>query len=371
MTPAVPTPPQLRSTLQRRIRRVRGELLSIVQTSVAAAAAWGLASLVHPRPFFAPVATVISLGISRGRRTVRAIEIAVGVAVGIGVADLIVFALGSNTFVIALVVFLAMSAALLLGAGTVLVNQAAVSAIIAVATVLPGASPSASRLVDALIGGAVALLVGQVLFPRDPIKGMVRAAGPVVEDLAAALATTARAMREGDEQLAIRALQAARATDDDLSDFYDAVTLARETWSLFRPARRTRERVPAYAEAALQMDYAVRNTRVLIRRAINAIRQGGPTSPELADAVALLGRAVRELGKQLEDLDDAQDTRTLALEAAVKATRAAEDGAGLTTMVIVGQVRSTAIDLLRGSGLSAEEAHAALEAAIERAGVSG
>jgi hypothetical protein len=39
--------------------------------------------------------------------------------------------------------------------------------------------------------------------------------------------------------------------------------------------------------------------------------------------------------------------------------------------VIIGQVRSTAIDLLRGSGLSGEEARNALDAAVERATAPG
>jgi hypothetical protein len=36
----------------------------------------------------------------------------------------------------------------------------------------------------------------------------------------------------------------------------------------------------------------------------------------------------------------------------------------LQTSMIVGQVRATALDLLRGSGLDAEEARAALEAGV-------
>ena len=69
-------------------------------------------------------------------------------------------ALGANTLVLMLVVGLSMAAALLLGAGAILVNQAAISGILIVATLQPGASPSPSRFLDALIGGAVALLVG-------------------------------------------------------------------------------------------------------------------------------------------------------------------------------------------------------------------
>jgi uncharacterized membrane protein YgaE (UPF0421/DUF939 family) len=357
--------PKLRGALRRRMRRLRSEGWSIAQTSVAAGGAWLLASTIHSNPFFAPVSAVIALGVARGRRTVRAIELTAGVAVGIAVADLIVRALGTSTVALVVVVALAMSAALLLGAGTILVSQAAISAILVVATVQPGHGPSPNRFVDALIGGGVALLVGQVLFPRDPVRMMARAAWPVMNDLAVALAATAEALRDGDVQRAERAMAIARDTDDDLKAFFDAVALARETFVLGRTGRWTHERLPIYAEAVQQMDYAVRNTRVLVRRAMNAIRRYGPAPPELADAVALLGDAVLELATELEDPGREASPRRLALAAATKATAVLEQDTGLSVNVIVGQVRSTAIDLLRGSGLSAEEARAALDAAVE------
>ena len=170
--PFRPTLPEVRSAFRRRLDRVRSSWFGIAQTALAAAIAWALASLVNDNPFFAPISAVISLGLARGRRTLRAVELTLGVAVGIAVGDVIVLALGTGTLVVFLVVALAMAAALLLGAGTILVNQAAVSAIL-IATLTPpqnGISPS--RFVDALIGGAVALLVGQVLFPRDPLRAM-------------------------------------------------------------------------------------------------------------------------------------------------------------------------------------------------------
>jgi hypothetical protein len=83
---------------------VRGELWPILQTTLAAGAAWAIAASIHSRPFFAPVSAVIWLGVAM------------------------------------LVVARSMGAALLLGAGTILVNQAAVSAILVVATLQPGSS---------------------------------------------------------------------------------------------------------------------------------------------------------------------------------------------------------------------------------------
>lgn len=368
MRPARPTAAELRAALRRRVRRVRAERWTIAQTALAAGAAWAVAGLVHERPFFAPVAAVIALGVARGRRSVRTVELVIGVAVGIAVADLIVLGLGTGTLSLVLVVALAMAAALLLGAGTILVNQAAISAILVVTVSPPGDGLSPDRFVDALIGGAMALLVGQVLLPRDPVRQMARAARPVAADLARALELAAAALRSGDPEPARRALELARATDRDLAAFHDAVALAGETFPVRRPRRETRERLPRYAEAAQQMDHAVRNTRVLARRTLAAVRDG-PAPAALADAVSRLGRAVLALAEQLEDPEGDARTRALALDAAARATSVLREQPDLSASVIVGQVRSTAIDLLRGSGLSDEDARRALDGAIDRPGV--
>jgi len=359
-----PALPAVRGSLERRVGRLLRSSVPIAQTAVAAAIAWQLALLVNPQPFFAPISAVISLGVASGRRTLRAVELVLGVAVGIAVADVIVTVLGTGTLVVALVVALAMAAALLLGAGNILVNQAAVSAILVATLQPPSGGVSPNRFVDALIGGGVALLIAQVLFPRDPVKAMARAAQPVVEDLAAALEATARALREGDRALAERALEMARAVDEDLVGFHDSITVARETMPV-RPGLRPRERLPLYVEAAQRMEYAVRNTRVLARRAVASIRRHGPAPPELAEAVELLARAVRALGRRLAEPGHEVEVRRCALRAAARATSTLADDPGLSNVVIAAQVRSTVMDLLRGSGMGDEEARRALQAATE------
>ena len=359
-----PTLPEVRGALRRRAGRLRRSAWAVAQTALAAAVAWALASLINDQPFFAPISAVIALGVARGRRTARALELVLGVAVGIAVADLIVLALGTGTLVIALVVGLAMLAALLVGAGTILVNQAAISAILVATLTPPSDGLSPDRFVDALIGGGVALLVGQVLFPRDPLRGLAEAARPVVDDLARALEAAAQALADGDEERARRALALSEAVDDDLAAFLDAVTLARETLPVL-PGRSARERLPAYAQAARQMDDAVRNTRVLTRRVLATVRRDGAAAPTLSTGVGLLGEAVRELGRQLEEPGHEVEMRRLALRAAATASAVLPEDPGLSSVVIVGQVRSTAVDLLRGSGMDFDEARAALEAATE------
>ena len=130
-----------RTSARARLRRLQAKSWQIGQCAVAAAVAWFVASDVfgNPTPFFAPVAAVVALGTSYGQRLRRVLEVTVGVAVGVFLADLLVVWLGSGAWQIGLIVALAMSSALLLSSGQLFVTQAAVqSIVIAGLTVGPG-----------------------------------------------------------------------------------------------------------------------------------------------------------------------------------------------------------------------------------------
>lgn len=106
----------------------------ILQAATAAGLAYFLASslLGNEQPFFAPVAAVVTLGLAPGERGRRAFEVALGVAFGLAIADVAVRLIGVGAAQIAVVVALAMAAAVLVGERRLLVNQAAISAILVV-----------------------------------------------------------------------------------------------------------------------------------------------------------------------------------------------------------------------------------------------
>ena len=79
--------------------------------------------LGHRNAFFAPVAAVIALGLAPGNRTRRAVEIVLGVGVGIAVGDLLITAIGRGPVQVGLVVLIAMSGAILLGGGALVVPR--------------------------------------------------------------------------------------------------------------------------------------------------------------------------------------------------------------------------------------------------------
>ncbi|WP_278257009.1 FUSC family protein [Nocardioides convexus] len=72
----------------------------MLQCAVAAAVAWFVAAdlIGHQRPFFAPIAAVVSLGTSYGQRLRRVAEVTIGVAIGVFVADVLVAGIGSGAW---------------------------------------------------------------------------------------------------------------------------------------------------------------------------------------------------------------------------------------------------------------------------------
>lgn len=353
-----------RVTLSTRIQRLRSNALVVVQAAIAAGLAWLFATkaLGHPRPFFAPVSAIVALGISLGSRGRRAVELVAGVALGIGVADVLVTLIGTGTWQLTVVVAGAMVTALLVGAGPLLISQAATSAVLVVTLTPPGSGLSGARFLDSLTGGVVAVLINSLL-PTNPVALVRRAAEPVLAELAGVLDDIAGALQARDHDRAQAALLRARDIDAFNDRFREALDVGRDTTIVAPPRRRARGHVALYANAQGQLDLAVRNVRVLARAARRAIELDDHVPERVLDALGEMATAVRCLGEQLEDPDHGTEARAHATRAAALATAALEDTANLSVSVIVGQVRSTAVDLLRGMGLALPAAQEAVRAA--------
>ena len=352
-----------------RTERLRHAGRAIVQATLAATIAWLVATEVvgHLRPFFAPVAAMITLGLTQGERGRRAVEVVLGVTLGIAVADLLVLELGTGWWQLAIVVALAMSIALLLGSGQMFAQQAAVSAALVATLQPPQGGVSFARAVDALLGGSIALAISALVLPAHPGRIVREAAAPVLAELAAVLEDIATALQRRSGEAVQAALARGRKIDPLSRALDQALAVGRETARLAPPRRRLLSTVDVYADAAGQIDLAVRNVRVLARGARRAIDLDENVPPEVADALRELAVAVRGLGDALDDPDHAEAVRTPALRAAGMATLVLERTGNLSVSVIVGQVRSTAVDLLRGSGMSYDGAVDAVRGAARAA----
>jgi uncharacterized membrane protein YgaE (UPF0421/DUF939 family) len=357
-----------RSSAQARLALLLGLATPIAQTALAAAGAWLVATdlIGHSRPFFAPIAAIIVLGMTRGRHAARAVELATGVAIGICVADLIVFSLGTGALTIGLVVALAMGAAAALGGEALAVSQAATSATL-VATLPPPDHFTLARAVDAFAGGAVALAVGFVLLPIDPVRLVRTAAKTVLDELEAVLADLAAAIAARDREAVTGALVRARGLDAPHAALAESATRGLEVATYAPLRRRRRSDLGRYARAAAQLDLAIRDVRTTARAALRAVELDDNVPPDVVEAVQLLAASVGALAPALDDPALAPQARDPALQAAAIATISLERTANLSTSAIVGQVRSTALDLLRVLGDDRDTAAAQIRAAARDA----
>src|SRR5450631_73947 len=210
-----------RASVRERVNRLRHRAFFIVQCGLAASAAWWVATtlLHHHIPFFAPVTAMISLGMSYGQRLRRVIDVTIGVAIGVFVGDIFVHVFGSGVWQIAVVAITAMTIAVLLGAGTMLVSQAGVQSII-VTTLVAQQGLALSRWLDAVVGGSVPLLATTIV-PASPWRRPRAQAAVVVGELSGILASTARALRQADTDLAASALVRARHSEHALDELRD------------------------------------------------------------------------------------------------------------------------------------------------------
>jgi uncharacterized membrane protein YgaE (UPF0421/DUF939 family) len=337
------------AALARARRRVRATLRPVLQTAAAAVGAWYLALLLlpDPRPAFASIAAVVALGASYGQRGQRAVQLVLGVVLGITLADLIVQLIGIGGFQIGVMVLLAMTAARALGGGELLVSEAAISAILLV-TLAPhtdGFSPN--RALEAAIGGGIALAASALLFPPDPVLEVGRVAQSIFGGLARSLEQVATGLEERDAVAAEAGLVTARSLDPLVRELGEALDRGAETLRLAPPRRAARGTLARYARSHAQVDLAVRDTRVLARHAVRSLRAGEPPSPELPSAVRELVLAVWELAGAYDNPARVRSARGHAVAAGALAAHPGE--ASVEATQVFGQVRSTAVDLRRAA----------------------
>jgi uncharacterized membrane protein YgaE (UPF0421/DUF939 family) len=337
------------------VERLRANSRWFAQAALATAPSWALAQALfgHPRPIFAPVAGLIAVSTTLGQRRRYAVEMVLGIALGIGIADALFTLVGDGTWQIAAIVVGAMVAAVALGGSVVLVSEAAVSALLVVTVQAPGTGLSGARFLDSLLGGLVGLIVTSVL-PASPGRTVHRAAAALLYEIALTIEEVAQALESRDTEPAEVAWT--RASDIDPDVLRDAVAAGHETLRLAPWLRSSRAQFARYARAATQIDNAVTSVEALSRAAVRAIAQGDNVPPPVPEALRELADAVRRLEGTLDEGGDETAVREPALRAAARATLVLEQTANLSVSVIVVQVRATAVDLLRGSGLDRDEA---------------
>jgi sugar porter (SP) family MFS transporter len=291
--------PRVEAHLRRAVGRLdRHVLARIALAAAAAGAAWEIALQIpgHGQPFFAPIAAVIGLGAQRGRRGRQAIEMIVGVGIGILVGAGLIAVAGAGGWQIVVATLVTFVLATAADAPPVVRVQSAASAILVVALHRPGGDPAVQRLVDALIGGGLAIVLARFLFPVDPLELVRDEARALRERLADALADVASALGEGDLAQVERALETVDGIDTRRLE--QALALARDVTRKAPRRRPLRRRLDALGAAWRELELAVADARAIATGALRVLGEDGQADGEvprqrLAAAVGLAADAVR------------------------------------------------------------------------------
>lgn len=348
-----------RLSLRSRWGRVSGTAFLLVQSALAAGAAWWLASSVfaHETPFFAPIVAVVCLGMSYGQRLRRIVEVATGVAVGVLVADVFVQVAGSGPWQVAAVVLVSMALARFLDGGPLLVTQAAVQSIVVV-TLVATPGQAFTRWTDALIGGGVALVAAMVV-PQAPLRRPRVVAAQVVRKIGDLMRQAASSAVAGDVEAAAEALASARATDALLLDLRAAADEGLSVIAISPFSRSEAAGVRKVADLVEPLDRAMRSTRVLVRRVTVAVGRGEALPAEYPDLLRDLADATEVIGRALSENASPVVGRAAVLRVA-KASGRVPRTSRLTSETVLAQVRSVVVDLLQLTGMDVDEAIAAM-----------
>ncbi|ABG95116.1 conserved hypothetical protein [Rhodococcus jostii RHA1] len=335
--------------------RFAGYLVPIAQTAVTAGAAWWVSVEVagHEQPLLAPLAAVVCLSVARGARSRRAGELIAGVTIGTIVSDVVVRYIGNGPWQICLVVAVAMSFAVLLDGGSVIVLQAGSSAALVAAMASATSAHPFDRVVDALIGGALSLVALSVL-PTDPVRRTRRCAAAVLDSVAAALRQTSKGLAAGDVSALEDALALARSTQSTIDSMRVELRSGSEVARISPIHWRGRRRIGRLASIADPIDNAARNTRVLVRRALIATYDGERVDPQLADAVSDLAHLADRMrlmilatpAKKPNEIQISDE-----LERFARSLPQQEISAGFSAAVVSAQVRSIVIDFFEVCGI--------------------
>lgn len=329
----------------------------IAQAALAAGIAYWIARdiLGHHHPFVAPLSSVVSLGVSYGHRVTRIAEATLGICLGLLLAAVVVQFVGGGVWQLVLVVALAISIALFLGGGPLLVSQAAVQGIVFV-SVLPTSDAVPLRCTEAMVGGGVAM-VAATLVPRAVLRTPADHIAGLADTISELLRGAAWGIRHPEVDAMMLLLSDARSTDELVADLR---RVTEESLSAVRASpyhRHQRNSLYRFAELVEPMDLALRNTRVLVRRVTVAAVRGESIS---ADCALLCNRLAEQVDALRDSVADPRRPHSQPELLAFGRALAPVANRGTAELLICSQLRAIVADLLRATGMSGLESTRAL-----------
>jgi len=341
-------------------KRVREAVGPILQAGAAAATAYlvGLHVFGHDRPFFAALAAWVCLGWSFERELRRVAEIAAGVTIGVTIGNLLVQAIGTGWWQLAVVLVISASLARFLDNGKLMTAQAGSQAIVISGLAAQVSGGPYGRALDAAIGGAIALIF-TVLTPYQPAKAARKKTAAAIMALSSTTSLLASGLRKGYNLSTLDdALSAARDSESLLKSVIGQATGVRKQirWTVNRKFE-VQWREFEYRDRMLNQ--AMWSLRVLARRMrFDAAYATEEESTWFADILARYSGACLAFAQhaKLGDSLDHDRAEFTAIANALVATP-------ITNSVIttgVSLFRAVIVDTLKAAGASQAEADAAL-----------
>jgi len=247
--------------------RVRAGFGPILQAGAAAATAYVIGRHIfgHSNPFFAGLAAWVCLGFSFERELRRVAEIAVGVTIGVTVADIIVRFIGSGWWQIGTILVLSASFARFVDRGKLLTTQAGSQSIIIAGLAGAVSGGPYGRAGDAAIGSAVALIF-TILTPYQPAKAARKKTAAAIMTLSSTASLLASGLRKGyNLETLDNALSTARNSESLLNSVVDQATSVRKQihWTV---NRKYEQQWLGFEQRDRMVEQAMQSLRVLARR---------------------------------------------------------------------------------------------------------
>ena len=342
--------------LHRAMATAAGAAWPLFQVTLAATAAWAVALRIagHTDPFFAPVAAVVALNAPRGERGAQAVRLLLGVTCGIVTGEVTVALMGGGFGRLALACFASMIVARAAGAARIVIVQAGVSAILTV--VAADGEAGVHRLIDAAIGGGVAMVFSQLLFSPEPVALLRRAETLVLARIARGLDATATALESADEKLAGSALASLRGARDDLAELARLRTVSHNVARHSAVWQSQRTPLVRERENADHLDLLGSACVMLARMAFSA----------RDDDQRMLAPHVRKLSDILEEIADHAGDQAVRQRAAdhtlagLRELAAATSESDSERAAVIVILRMLATDVLVFAGADPDEARAAV-----------
>lgn len=341
-------------------RRVWESLPAILQIVAAALASYAIAhyAVGHATPIMAVTVVVSSLGLTLDARPIRVLQSVLGILLGVALAVGLEFVAGKGWWQLGVVLLLVMALGRLLVKNPAFPVAAAIPA--ALTIVLPVNGSAFDRVIDAGIGGAIALLA-TALIPRDPRRTALRDGHRLYSVLVESTTGTVDALRTGDSAAGELALSRLRRTQELVDAWAQSLETAR---SIARISPWLRARLPEldrHLRALRGGDHAARHLRLIARRAEFMVRDG--VRHEALSGLIDEFRGVLELiALELDDVQLAGAARNVLWDLTARLGPAAVPRASVAESALIVQLRPLAVDLLVATGVPLAEAQARLPA---------